>query len=1118
MLRRVVPPLFVVAALTGALLPAGAAEPTTAEVPRPRAVEVGRGPSVHLPEDARTSLRLRSGSVDTRTPAAADKLRTLGPGPLVLQFEGPIRRSDLARLRESGAELLAILPDHAVRVRTDRPDRLAGIERIRWADRLRPEQVIHPQLDGTQLVRIVLDPGSDVEAAAATVASAGSTVVRSYDSGLIAMADRAASIEIARAVPAQWIEPWSLPEPHNEYGAAIVGADIANDLGYDGSTQIVAVADTGLGAGTASNAHRDIPADRVAGIADYPGSSGFSCWNAFPDGPIDVDTGHGTHVAGSVLSGGGPAGEGRGAAPGASLYFQAVEDYVDYILLCAGLQDGYQLIGLPADLGDLLQDAYDQGARIHQDSWGASAAGEYTADSAAVDSFMWQHQDMLMVVSAGNDGRDGDGDGVVDDGSIGSPATAKNVLSIGASENARSDLYPCDAALTYTTCGLDGGINTLNTYGSSWPADFPAAPLFGDPSAGGAQQLAAFSSRGPTQDGRIKPDVVAPGTWVLSGYSDLYQEQYDPAPNPRNGAYQSDGWGFPYDEHYKYFGGTSMAAPIASGAAAIVRDYYTKAHGLSWISGALVKATLINSATDIADENNDGVDDNALPIPNMHEGWGRVDVAAATDESHTWFDDGSVATGTQVTYATALETGTVPLKVTLVWSDYQGTGSCGSCLVNDLDLIVTAPDGEQTYVGNNFSGGWTPEGAAATDQVNNVENVYIEVPEAGVWTITVTGSDVPVGPQPFALVIDADFDESIDLVAPTWTNPTLEAAGITKTSATLIWSGASDDVGVVAYDVYSDASLLETTTSTSAALAGLTPDTAYSISVQARDAAGNVSSGGPSLTFTTIEDDPPDWSGVLLSRSDVGETHLTLSWDAPVDASGIETYLVYQDETLIGQPGGLQLAVTGLRPATAYSFVVEARDVHGATSTDGPALSVTTARDFADTNGHTFEADIAWLSGTGITQGCDEAGNFCPDDSMTRAQMASLLARALGLPIPAGNRFGDVSGVHTGNINAIAEAGITIGCSTDGTRFCPNDPVNRAQMATFIDRAFVLLGATTDYFSDDQGSVHETAINRVAETGITLGCRPGLFCPYDNVTRGQISAFLHRTFVNLGLE
>ncbi|MDH3499213.1 MAG: S8 family serine peptidase, partial [Acidimicrobiia bacterium] len=1116
----------VVAVLTFSVLtPAGTAtEGAASGATAPRATAVGYGPTA-ANSPTIESIRLRSGRVNTAfdsdTGAATTTLASSETGSLVVQFAAPITAADMTALDRAGAEVLAVLPDRALRIRIAEPRRLEEVTGIRWTGRLAPVQLVHPDVapSAEQLVRVVLDPGANVAAAMAAAEAEGATMLRPYASGFVMRASRSVALAVAAQSASSWIEPWAMHETHNEYGGAIIGAGVAASSGYDGGSQIVAVADTGLGGGTADTAHRDISEGRVVGVQNYSADGVFGCYDVIPDGAIDADSGHGTHVAGTVLSDGGPTGEGLGVAPGTSLVFQATEEFLDVGVLCEGfIQEGYHLVGIPLDLADLLQDAYDEGARIHQDSWGSAVAGEYTADSAAVDGFVWEHQDLLMVVSAGNEGIDADSDGAVDEASIGSPATAKNVLSVGASENVRADGFPCDTSLTYTTCTADGGGNETFPYGEVWASDYPAPPISTDPSAGNAEQLAAFSSRGPTLDGRLKPDVVAPGTWILSAYSDLYQQGYDVAVNPQNGLFQADGWGDPFDEYYKYLGGTSMSAPMASGAAAIVRDFYTQAHDLEWISAALVKATLINSAIDLQDENNDGANDNDHPIPNNHEGWGRIDLAAATDDSHTWFDNGAVETGFQQTYATAILPGT-PLKISLVWSDYAGTEACGACLVNNVDLAVMAPDSTTSYIGNNFANGWTLPGPATADAVNNVENVYIQSPAAGVWTIQVIGTDIPVGPQPFALVIDADFDESIDATAPTWTGGQLNVGTVTETSANLEWSGASDNVGVVAYDVFAGGDLLATSTSAAMTLNGLEPGTAYAVRVQARDAAGNTSTDGPAAEFTTIESDPPEWGTIELRASGFGETHLTLTWDEPTDVSGVAAYLVYQDGAKIADVTLPRFDVTGLTPNTTYAFRVEAEDGNGVVSVDGPRLDVTTPFDFLDTHGHIFETDIAWLSGSGITQGCDANGNFCPDASMTRAQMASLLARALNLDVPSDNRFTDVSGTHAGNINAIAAASITIGCSPDGTLFCPNDLVTRAQMATFIDRAFDLVETSTDYFADDDGSVHESAINRVAETRITLGCgSPGMFCPGGNVTRGQIAAFLHRAFVNLGID
>ena len=172
---------------------------------------------------------------------------------------------------------------------------------------------------------------------------------------------------------------------------------------------------------------------------------------------------------------------------------------------------------------------------------------------------------------------------------------------------------------------------------------------------------------------------------------------------------------------------------------------------------------------------------------------------------------------------------------------------------------------------------------------------------------------------------------------------------------------------------------------------------------------------------------------------------------------------------------------------------------------------------FVDAVGHRFATEIAWLANVGITSGCDSAGEaplFCPDDLVTRAQMASFLARALALAPGTGeNRFADVAGTHVANVNAVADAGITLGCNADGTLFCPDDDVTRAQMASFLARALGLpTGDGGAAFSDVAGT-HAPSIGSIADAGITLGCNAGgtLYCPdAAKQERGQMAAFLFR--------
>jgi len=174
---------------------------------------------------------------------------------------------------------------------------------------------------------------------------------------------------------------------------------------------------------------------------------------------------------------------------------------------------------------------------------------------------------------------------------------------------------------------------------------------------------------------------------------------------------------------------------------------------------------------------------------------------------------------------------------------------------------------------------------------------------------------------------------------------------------------------------------------------------------------------------------------------------------------------------------------------------------------------------FVDIGGSQFVDDILWLNDADITEGCNPPTNdrFCPSATVTRGQMAAFLVRSLGLTDNGGgNTFSDDDGsVFENDIAKLAAAGITRGCNPpQNTMFCPNDRVTREQLAAFVVRAYNLTddgGGNT--FVDDDNSVFQTDIAKLATAGITRGCNPPgntMFCPYQSVTREQMAAFLHR--------
>lgn len=166
---------------------------------------------------------------------------------------------------------------------------------------------------------------------------------------------------------------------------------------------------------------------------------------------------------------------------------------------------------------------------------------------------------------------------------------------------------------------------------------------------------------------------------------------------------------------------------------------------------------------------------------------------------------------------------------------------------------------------------------------------------------------------------------------------------------------------------------------------------------------------------------------------------------------------------------------------------------------------------FTDDDGNTHEGMIEAIAAIGVTQGCNVEGTlYCPDDFVSRAQMASFLARALSLPDATQDWFTDDDGnTHEDNINKIAEAGVTLGIGNG--LYDPDGFVTRAQMASFLARALELPDSVTDWFTDDDGDTHEDNINKIADDGITLGCDDqGNYCPRDNVRRDQMASFIGR--------
>ena len=315
----------------------------------------------------------------------------------------------------------------------------------------------------------------------------------------------------------QWIEPYVVPKRFNDIAAGITGVQpVWNNHDFDGEGQRVAVADTGLDTGVNdATMHADFRG-RIVSIHSWPLQLGN---RTVDDGAADCCSGHGTHGAGSILGSGAQSNSKIcGMAYKASLVFQAVEQY---------FEGWYCLYAIPNDLNNLFPQSYDDGARIYSNSWGGNSKdgwgnlvyGHYTATSQDIEEFTWNHKDAIILFAAGNSGIDANRrDGIIDANSLAEEATVKNCITVGASKNNRPHGSVPEP-------GYD------RPYGELWPNDFPAPPISMNHVSDNPDGMIAFSSLGPTADGRIKPDVVAPGTNILSVCSSVFSTTRIECPN-----------------------------------------------------------------------------------------------------------------------------------------------------------------------------------------------------------------------------------------------------------------------------------------------------------------------------------------------------------------------------------------------------------------------------------------------------------------------------------------------------------------------------------------------------------------------------------------------------------
>ncbi len=652
--------------------------------------------------------------------------------PFIVQFNTAVTDASRTLLADAGAIIRGFFPNNALLAELT-PSALASLNRlssVQAAAEYLPDDKLQPFLASLVAsqppetrVRMTLQTlaPEDAKPVSAAVGAAGGEV-EGVNAGtrwgtVQAVMPLSAVKTLVSRGDVQWIEERPLVQKRNDSAGRPSHLNTTNawaTWGLTGKGQVVGHADTGLDTGVLATMHPDFQGRIRALIARGRA------------GDASDPHGHGTHTAGSILgSGAASSGQYRGMAYEAELVHQSVGDAYG------------NLVGLGSDLYSLFVESYSNGACIHSDSWGSSTYGTYDNDCRSADLFAWDHPDHLAVFAAGNDGRDSDLNGVVDTGAVGSPATAKNVLCVGATENDRAP--------------GTGGYSSKLWYAfrdnfSPYTRWYPVAPLSNDYVSYSAtlspyrQGMAAFSSRGPTEDNRIKPDVVAPGTDVISTQSSVGDAVWASLSS---------------NSRYCFGGGTSMATPLTAGTAALLRQYAIERGGVTNPTAALLKAMLVGGARSLAPGQYGTNATQEIPSasPNNVEGWGQPDIAATVHPSGSMvrlFDRIGPAAGMTNTIDVTVTTGNTPLDIALCWIDYPATAGAGVTCVNDLDLLVIAPDGTPLY----------PNGGLSRDAANTVETVRLTSAQAGLYRVCVIGAAVPYSGGAAALYVRGAVDAS----------------------------------------------------------------------------------------------------------------------------------------------------------------------------------------------------------------------------------------------------------------------------------------------------------------------------------------------------------------------
>jgi len=707
----------------------------------------------------------------------------------ILQFGYPVKQEWQDTITQSGAKIVGALSDGALIIKA-LPQVISSFKQM---DRVTGGNVFHPAFkisnditpdeDGNTKVTVMLHPGERISYIINFIPG------ESFD-GSIDLEDGSFNLEcgfedinqIAWITSVSNISPYIEPELDMDRSREIMGIEARSedsspsldplpqgiwDMGLRGQGKVVAVQDSGCDTGNLATLNEDY--GLPPRIKAHFGYSRYGAGPYFPPGP-DPDQskpwddwhGHGTFTSGQIVGDGyNSNGQYAGVCPESQLIVQT------------GL--GWLNPGLP--------DAYYYGARVHSNSWGSNT-DTYTASCQYLDQFVWDYPDMVVAVSAGNSGSWGSY-------SLGTPSVAKNNICVGAGGNNRPSAElvqtgnPGDVIL-YLDDNSGFSSSTANTRRVCVTGNVPGEDEFGFcmQVLGGnrirfypplqythdignrvhfihAETMARFSSKGPTSDERINPDLVAPGRNVMG----------------------IDYWRNNPQDDYVQNSGTSMSCPNLAGAAVLTQQWMNQYEQRFEPSAALVKALMINGAREIRED----WDGSVNYTPSYECGWGYVDLYNTlfpTQPTRRKYWDWKYGIETGGRFDFPIKAGPGRFKVSLVWTDYPSVPGASKHLVNDLDLIVRSPSGGVIYRGNQFIGGIgnsseSEPWPADRDSVNNVEGVTIgNATNQGIYTISVEGADVPQGPQPFALAVEyqatlPDFDvrvkPDIDYIDSDWT-------------------------------------------------------------------------------------------------------------------------------------------------------------------------------------------------------------------------------------------------------------------------------------------------------------------------------------------------------------